>query len=218
MKGFARNDKGSFTLEAALIVPIVLLILMGIIFTSMIVYQQAYVQSVATFCAQKYAGNIDNHKKDIFFGQVDKDDLKEPSLYQLFSRGEEEDEFFQKFTAYYGRKNRIKGKTEDGREYEVIAVLDFVPEKNIENYLVYKKVTIEVSHKYNIPMGNLLSIFGIGEEVTLKAKADAISNDPVEFIRNTDFFVDTAKEIGDATGLTDKIGSVVAKIGSIFTK
>ncbi|WP_222708474.1 TadE family protein [Paenibacillus sp. N3.4] len=69
--GFQSNEQGSFTLEASLVFPMILLCTITLLFVGMYVYQKAYVQHVARTMAERLAFTWDNSHKDLATGNFD---------------------------------------------------------------------------------------------------------------------------------------------------
>jgi hypothetical protein len=58
-----------------------------------------------------------------------------------------------------------------------------------------KKITVTIVSLHKNPVGNLFRVFGIKNILRFSSTAEASISEPSEFIRNTDFAIDTAREI-----------------------
>jgi hypothetical protein len=65
---FTRNEEGSFTLEASLVFPVILICTLSILFVGMYAYQQVYVHQLARSTAEKLAFTWTNSHKDVVTG------------------------------------------------------------------------------------------------------------------------------------------------------
>jgi hypothetical protein len=80
----------------------------------------------------------------------------------------------------------------------------------IKSTVFQKEIIVEVQTSYPIPLGGLLRRFGLSENYVIKETLETKLQDPVEFVRITDFGVETIKDID---GLTEgKISGVVGNI------
>ncbi|WNR42252.1 TadE/TadG family type IV pilus assembly protein [Paenibacillus roseipurpureus] len=65
---FVRNEQGSFTLEASLVFPMILLCTVALLFIGVYTYQHVYMQQLATTTAEKLAFTWDNSHKELETG------------------------------------------------------------------------------------------------------------------------------------------------------
>ncbi len=170
--------------EASLVFPIIFLAIIAVIYICILLYQKAYIQSLADMTVNRGCATWSNPEKDTAFGGVDKTSLGEGGLYwRLFD---------------LKRPERVR-KLEEYIESRqgAFSILGSTADTSIEvrDYIVYKKLTVSIEDRYRIPMGGLLRVFGLGEDFTVSSRAEAVINEPVEFIRNTDFIMDLGKEL-----------------------
>lgn len=76
---FTRNEEGSFTLEASLVFPVVLICTLSLLFVGMYAYQQVYVKQLARSTAEKLAFTWTNSHKDLVTGSFNP--LESDGLY-----------------------------------------------------------------------------------------------------------------------------------------
>lgn len=209
--------KGSATVEASLIFPVIFLIGVAIIYFSMILYQKAYIQSLADNASQKGAASWTNPKTDIYTGNVPKASLGDGGLYwRLFDFSSEAKR--KKIEEYI--TNRIAAHAAMGLSKPPVVSVE------LDNYVVYKVLKINIDVSYKIPVGNLLKMFGLSNEYRFSAKSSAVIHEPAEFIRNTDFVLDTErkfeKEHPKFESMVSKIrtgmNSIKTKIDKFFNK
>ena len=212
MKKRSMNNRGSITVEASIVFPVVFLAVIAIFYICMLMYQQTYVQSVANDAAERGAAMWNSPAKDMFMQRMSKIGIKDIQPYWRFHDGSEAGKSNKviQFINYRIEEYSVMGK---GNKAEI----EFKPDDKI----IYKKLIVVVTQKYKIPLSGLLKPFGIGTEWEVTGKAEAVISEPVEFIRNTDFLLDTAKELDNKLS-GGKLGQlkekVVGTISSLFGK
>ncbi|MCX7921387.1 MAG: pilus assembly protein [Clostridia bacterium] len=220
IKKLNNDHRGSLTVEAALIVPVMLLCVVAVIYICILLYQQVYVQSLASDAAERGAAVWTNPSKDMFMEQIKKEQMKQTSLYwRLFesdSKKEEKRKRIKEYVNYQIQKYSILGRNNSDNKNNQLNFDNVKVECKTEDWIVYKKLVVSIDHKYPMPFGKMLSNFGIDANYTVTGKAEVVINEPTEFIRNTDFLLDTVQEIDNKTGnnlqnLRDKVGGLVSK-------
>ncbi len=194
------NSKGSITVEAAIIFPIAFLCIFTIIFLGMLQYQRVYLKSVANRAAKVAALVWDNPSKSfdgLKTGFVAKDDLKKEPLYWHISSGNTDEKIqnIENYILQYINKNNV------------FSVKGYRITPDYKNYIIYKKLVIDIEVEYNIPTGNLFKVFGVGKTYIVKAQTVSVIKDPKEFINNTDMIIDVAKR----TGIKDTVEGGITK-------
>ncbi|OQA16024.1 MAG: TadE-like protein [bacterium ADurb.Bin363] len=210
-----KSSKGSMTVEASLIFPVIFLIIIGLIYITIFLYEQAYVKSLADRAAERGAAIWKNPKCDMQIGLVKLEDFEAKDPYWRFYDGdtdtkEDNIEVYIRnlFEDYSILKNRDSSGKIDG----------ITVSAEVKNYIVYKKLTVKAIKSYNLPLGNALGIFGIDRTVNISAKSEAIIYEPAEFIRSTDFIMDMGERVDDTAGnhfekIRDKVISFLDGIG-----
>jgi hypothetical protein len=186
------NKKGSMIVEASLVVPIVILCIISVIYIAFILYQQTCLQALADITAERGAAIYTNPSKDMLMGKVSKNGLNDAGLYwRLF--GFDEQSMLLKVRQYLEPSNsnsildntRILASTHRGSSVKA----------STDNKVIYNKLVVSIEDTYKIPLGNLLSLFGLRDSYTVSVKSEAVVNEPAEFIRNTDFILSTEREL-----------------------
>jgi hypothetical protein len=224
VKRLYKNIKGSLTIEAAVIVPTVLLCLIALIYICLIMYQQVYLQSVANTAAERGASAWSNPSKDMFIGQIKAEDFKNVSLYwrlaevlPIGNASKAKKSKVEEYVRYSLKKYSLFGKGPDNKEVINSGESKLTATCDVDDCIIYKKVLVSVTEEYSIPLGgSLLKAFGFNDKFTLKAEAQAVVNEPAEFIRNTDFVVDTIRELDTKGGGT--LTETWNKINGTFSK
>lgn len=208
-----RSDRGSFTVEAALVFSAVFLCILVLIYMCLLMYQQVYIQALADRAVQRGAAVWNNPEKDIEMGRVRKSDLSAGGLYWRFIDAKEEEKL-----------DRLEKYIED--RLSTYGILNNVNQNPIhvkmKNYVLYKKLEVNIENKYKIPIGNLLKVFGLEEYFVVNVNAQAVISEPVEFIRNTDFILDIEKELEEKNPKLKELGDnargIIVKIRQNISK
>ncbi len=217
---FPYAEKGSMTVEASVVVPCVLLVLAALIYICLILYQQAYIQSVASTAAERGASAWNNVSKDMYMEQVDSGELNSNPLYWRLTEGlstdmrREKTDKVNKFVRYSIARYSLLGKRPDA-DYTQYNLKNLTVKCVLKDCAIYKRLEVKVAEKYDLPFKAWLKPFGMGGEFYISASAGAFINEPAEFIRNTDLAADLVREAGGKAG--EKPGEVTEKIDDIFS-
>lgn len=200
------SERGSITVEASIVTPIVILSIIAVILIGLILYQRAVLQSVADTAVQAGAASWENLSVDIATGKTFLDELTENGLYwRLFEVDKEEKAAkLKKYVeALLGNKNILKPESSTASV-------------NISDCIIYKRLELSIVNTYRIPGGVIMRIFGSDEKLRLKVTSFAVIDDPAELIRNIDFVLDIEKELENKypglKNIGDKTRGVLNKI------
>jgi len=205
--------KGSITVEAAIVIPVVILSIVAIIYIVLIMFQKAYMQAVADDAASRGAAAWNRSFNSLETLKVEKDSLGTRGLYwriydtEKASRQQAVEEYMNRKYERYGILREI------GRQSKV----------ELKDYVIYKKLAVSMESSFRVPISGLLDMFGIDSQYTIKVRSEAVVNEPVEFIRNTDFILDmerklerrypALKNLGDKTrGIMDQIKEKILEL------
>ncbi|WP_432663224.1 pilus assembly protein [Wukongibacter baidiensis] len=224
-----RNNSGSLTVEASLIFPIIILAIVTVVYICILLYQHAYLNSIANNVAERGAAcwsniskmneNSDIHRLET--GELQRsEELLDTDLYWRIFRTKEKDkiEILKRYALDKLKKNNIL-------EGEISEISDNDIENNKDNidiwlkdYIVYKELNVVISNSYKIPLGDNLKIFGLGDTYNISVHSKAVINDPMEFIRNTDFITDTLSEFEKTEKVLDRFKETMEKINENIEK
>lgn len=232
IKRFLKSENGAAQMvEAAIIYPIVFLVIFFLIYVGLFILQSitvsAYAQKIALLASREiaYPGYIDLVVDDnLYSSSAVEADLKpgesfdgvinlsfdpkavETRAYRYWSK----DPIEKYHTAFEDiLKKMIKKNSIIGAKKEVKAKV------TSKNYFLTQYVEVNVSQPL-MDIG-VLSFFGI-DSPTVSVRVQAAVNDTDELIRNTDFAVDAlealAKKLGiDVNDLKEKIKNAKKKLG-----
>jgi len=191
--------------------------LIALIYMALLIYQQSYIQSLASKAAQRGAAVYSNSSKDMFIGGIYTGDM----VYR------------DPYSSLFNLDSDIKNGRVDSYIKSQINTFSLLKAKEPQiyveshNYVLYQKIQVTVSEEYELPVGNLLKIFGMSSSFPLTASAEAVISNPAEFIRNTDFITETASEFMEKAGLDSenadldvktKLSSTIGKITRLWMK
>lgn len=206
------GERGSLTVEASIVIPVVILSIFAFINLSLLLFRQSHLQAAADIAARQGALSWRNIKRDIETGRISVDNLNEPGLYwRLYdSRSKDKEERLLDY---------LDAKAKRG---EILAAANTDMSVNIRDYVIYKKLEVKLEHSYKIPGANFLRMFGFNEYYKITARSEAVVNDPVELIRNMDFIIDVEKELEEKhpgiKNLAEKTRGVLKEISGTLKK
>ncbi len=180
--------KGSITVEASIIVPIVILSISAVIYMGLLLYQRALIQSAAEIAAEAGASVWASGVNEIHTGKPEADGFGKAGLYRrIFDSGKESRlETVRKYAADAAVKNELL--------HPIESKVDVV----LKDYAVCRKLEVRIDHHYSLPLGNFLKIFGGSGRIKMSVKAVSSIDEPVELIRNTDFILDLEKKLEES--------------------
>lgn len=180
------NQRGSIVVEASIVVPFIILSIISVIYIALLLFQHAYMQTLADSAAERGAVIWSNKSKDIIIaGKLGIDDLGREGLYWRLIDPDKQDKE-SKVTGYIDSK--MGG-------YNLLHGIDKKVTVELKDYIVYKKLVVRTESTYRLPLGNLLHMFGFEQYYKVSGESEAIIDDPTEFVRNVDFVLDTEREL-----------------------
>ncbi|WP_078553037.1 hypothetical protein [Bacillus alkalicellulosilyticus] len=185
VRKLTNDNRGSFTLEASLVFPIIFIITIALILFSVYIYDKVVLYHRAHIIAERIAFTWDNSKKDFEDGYFD------PELYTTMPGGD----------GLYWRSNAIGGafveratngaignglvnqKVGSGKSKgEQLVPGGTVTVQGPSSMGLNRKVTVTISRELNLP-----SFVQLIADSNVTVTASASVKDPVELIRTTDF-------------------------------
>lgn len=192
------RQKGMFTVEAVLIVPLMIFCILGIIYLSILLYQNTVAVAEATRAANRaaaYWSYIGVDEPPALTDETDasalitEESYTDRSPYRFIAESITTKNSKRLKNSEQYAKTRISGIAfeayTDGNAADLTV-------KVASNFLS-SSLQVTVNKKYINPLGNLLTKLGIGERQDYTSTASAPVTNPTEFIRN----VDTLYDIGN---------------------
>lgn len=196
----SERQKGMFTVEAVLIVPLMIMCILGIIYLSILLYQNTVAVAEATRAANRaaaywsYIGGDDPPAltDDTPAAElITEESYTDRSPYRFITESITTKSSKRLKNSEQYAKTRVSGIAFDAYTDGNAADLTV---KTVYSFLS-SSLEVTVNKKYINPLGNLLTKLGIGERQDYSSTASAPITNPTEFIRN----VDTLYDVG--TGL-----------------
>lgn len=192
-----RNEKGAVEIvEAAVVFPVTIFIVVIFIFLGNLFYQQAKVDAIAVR-ASEYMARMYSHPILQAGGAIPTDTTQidvQPYRYLFGSSNAES--MAQSFI------NRELGNAGTGL-FSGMDIHGTVTKCEIENYVVYHKTTIEIQYTVNLLP---LKLFGGVSIIKNSCATSSCASDPAEFIRNIDMIMDYSEQFGLTAKIKDKVG------------
>jgi hypothetical protein len=206
LRAFKQSNRGSIAVEAALIVPIVIIAIFVVIYIMLIIFQSCMMQITADNIAERVAATYYNDNVSFISGLNSKDNIANLVLYRRWfsNTSFQQNEFKAAALKTLQQRSVLMGQS----------TLDIKQSGNIIN----RKITVLICCDYNNPIGALTALWGLSNKISLKARAEATVDDPAEFIRNADFVVETVSKVPVISDFEDKWQEIVRKIIAYINK
>lgn len=190
------NERGSTTIEAALVVSALLIVLMVLIFSFILMQQKLQIRSTAIAVAQE-AAQLWVEDNGLYYRIFDDGVFNKDQEFHFEGIGvlrpednkPQGDGFYeQKFTRINGLIIERLSKTLRDPERTTITI-------NYDNNLLSRTITIKLSQDMNIPLANMRRFFGGGDSFTITETGKAVITEPAEYIRNIDLALEYATKV-----------------------
>lgn len=187
-----RKSRGSFTVEAALQLPIILFIIYGMIFLAFYLHDRNSLEGLVDEVLHKGALTL-KHEADLVSGSVNYDNIGDRGVFYL-----------------------ILGETKEQEE----DILDYLWELS-DKGLFFMEVTdiqvevnkfklkVTLTGEFEVPVKGVLDYFYPNRTVTVEAERSI--HNPAEFIRIADVVLDTGSRIKDVNELREKVDKVLGR-------
>lgn len=212
-----KKEEGSFTVEASLIFPVVLFILVLLLFFTMYMYQKTFLNQHAYAASERAAYSWDNSHKQAMTGEfvVGEHD----NLYWRLT----DDRMLGALFGWAGVDNQVSVSIPAGEggslsEQKLAQAVQHMPSAmkgmiEYQNSLIQRKVTTKLEQVISLPLPSFL--FDSGNRVLTQGSSAVV--EPVEFIRTVDLIRYYAAKFkgkgGAATSTAAEAGQVVQHFG-----
>ena len=208
-----KNEYGAVEVEATLILPMIIMIVILSLYISLFICQRAILQANLETAAMYYRNSL----TDTFVNPTES--------MGIYEDGDTETRKGSTYTATRPL-NPYRGMMDSSKRVSKASFEDFfwseannlVNKDNIKinctykNYVVYEQIDVSAVQDFYFPMD--LSYIGIGDGMQITATARVIAADHDGFINNVDYVID----ILEKTGVTQKIGNIASKVGEVYEK
>ncbi|MEC0372601.1 TadE family protein [Paenibacillus chibensis] len=204
-----KNTEGSFTIEASLVLPIVLFVTIILMFFGLYMYQQSFLHQTASAVAERAAYSWDNSHKEPATGEAASGQYD--SLYWRLS----DDAMLGALFGWSGltaekQTAALPGQEDGSGKLPIIKMNksgSMVPaemhgEISYQNSVLQRKITVDLNRTLHLPP--LDSMLYGGSDA--KTDANSVVVEPVEFIRMVDLmrYYGSKFKGSDENGKTDQ--------------
>lgn len=216
--------RGSFTVEAAIIVPSVLFIIAVLIMASMLLAQKTLLSKAASLAAQQGAEIWVDSRKDFFNGAWAGSEERDPLYYRFFDGSFElkamkmelnSAEDAGELTTNSLQKQKIKKLKEAiarSLHNPILKSKSTIVDVEYKNSILERKIIVVIQQEFKIPFGKLIGFFRGKDYITLSATGTAVVADPCEYIRDVDLIVEYASKVKGNSNFNDILTNLKAKI------
>lgn len=205
-------NKGSSTVECAILMPIVLACVLLCIFIFIILYEKTLLQNYADDVAMSLArqwGYSPLPVDEIETGVYKKETYEDREIYwhlKVFGNKKKQDAAYE----YIKKHSKSTGilepyKDHEGNVIDNVIIVDFTPG-------IPSKIQITINAKYNTPAKPLLKILGMDDYLMLGASAKSEVYDPKDMINTTDFVYQMVRETDTFAKFSEKIKPLKEKL------
>lgn len=180
-----KGKRGSITVEASIIVSLVILAIAAAIYIGLLLYQRALVQSAAEQAAEAGAMAWVTGTLELRTGKPIEGSFEEFELYRRIFDSEKQsrlESIEQYALAAAGR-------------HELVEAVNSNAEAVIKDYVVSRKIEVTICKEYRLPFGRFLRLFGGSDTIEMTVKAVSAMDEPAELIRTTDFIIDIERKL-----------------------
>ncbi len=215
------NQKGSMTIEATLVVPIVMIVVFMLFYLCLIQIQQAVMYMQAVNMSKKICNNIIFPGYEQFYDLSSDFDAGEKDVLLDYNFSPSKDFITDVFSTHdpYRYLIGIHSKNYDDYENELNDIFSggyFLPGGNVttdissESEGLSSLIRVSISYEFNLP--KFIEIIGIDSKLVLNSQAVSYIGDHSEFVRNIDLAFDLTNFLLEKYNLKDKIDSYYKKI------
>lgn len=197
---------GNFTIEAALIMPIVIFITIALIFFGYYMHDYAVLQGIADDMALKSArilpanNYILESQKDNTLVKVVYSDLTNKNLYWRF------------FTSIDSKEETIKkyGESLIDKQLFILDNRDITMEVRVTGSVIRKTVEVDIEAPVKYPSSFIRELFG--KNTTIQVSSKSVMRDQAEFIRTIDVITQVAERITPLQEVMKEYNKSIKKI------
>jgi len=214
------GKKGSITVESAIIVPFILLMLIAVILSFLIMYQKALLTHTASMAAKqaaerwkkgehipgedglRYAEKLSLRHLYVGFLENFNSNLNYSEMLDL-EHGSAGPESMQDSIIQY-----VRSMVLSELKASVIEPAGIRMDVFTSGGILQKKLVVELKQKIQLPMGSVVSFFTGSDSFQLTARGTAVREYPAEFIRNVDLVMEYVGRLGakfDPGGILDEL-------------
>lgn len=192
--------RGSFTIEAVLIMSAVLVAVFLLCFSFMLMYHQVLLTQAASAIAQEAAHNWTRGNTPYY--RVFELAAGSQSLTETITGSLDEQKIRAVFPA--SEKTLVEKKLAAIQKNTFAQLFRSIkkPDKttvevSYQNGLILREIQIQITQEMTIPLGHLKKFFTGKKTVVLQTKSSAVVTDPAEMIRDLDLALEYATKVNE---------------------
>lgn len=218
MREILRKTKGSYTIEAILIMSTLLFVLFLLCFSFMLMYHQVLLTKTASFLAQQAAKEW--HQNQGLYHHVT--ELAQGSKTIVHTvEGDLAASIGQQRGAATTSAEGVVGKCQVIQKEALAQLYKTIkkPERTTvevqyNSGLMTQEIKVMLTQEVAVPLGQLKKFFAGKDTVMLTAEEKVMITEPTEFIRNADLLVECAERIGEKVDLSALLAKIKGKTGA----
>lgn len=212
MRHFIKNENGNAIVEATLLLPFCIIVIIALFYTSIFMCQkanlQANLQNALIYYKSVESDTYVNLSTDMAYESADGTVSAVGSSF-----GETTYKFPYRFFFNHFKKEDFKSFFRSMCGYMFFDTGENVNiTANETNYVIYKKITATASQTVRPAIS--LSMVGLPDEITITVTGSVVIADEDEFIRDTDFVIDIVED----TAIGKKASELVDKAKEFYEK
>ena len=161
-----KKCKGSFTLEATIVISSLIMVLFAVIYAFLLIYQNVVIANAASYAAQRGSQIWVEDRSD-------SDRYWRTKEFGIITSGTQ--------------VNTIKELANNRLKTGAMSISSNDIKVEFSNSWGMRKISVEIKKKIDIPFGGIVEYFNGGMPLELKAKSTANVAEPTEYIRNIDY-------------------------------
>lgn len=187
-----RKFRGSFTVEAALLLPMIIFIIYSMVFLAFYLHDRNRLEGIVDMVLHKGALTL-KHEADLPSGSVDYENIGDRGVfYLLIGETKEQEKEILEYLWEFSEKG-----------------LFFMEVTDIQVEVSKLKVKITLTGEFELPVKGILEFFHPDRTVTLEAERSI--HNPAEFMRMADVVLDTGSRIKGFQELKEKADKILGR-------
>ncbi|MBO5143913.1 MAG: hypothetical protein J6C19_00055 [Lachnospiraceae bacterium] len=213
MKDKNKNERGDVVVEATIMLPIAILCVIFLLYTSIFIFQKAILQSAletsVVYFKNTLTDNYVSQNETVTYTAGEGSVAAQGNSYQVTGPLNP----YNKFTI---TDKKLSWQEFEKYFYSIANNLLYKDDINLKidysNYILFKEIRVTAEQDIKFPID--LSIIGIDGDVHLSAAARVAVVDHDELIRNADYAIDILED----TKVGEAAGKIASKIGEVYDK
>lgn len=202
------------TIEATIVSTVVIFCVVMLIYLGFLLYEQVRLETIATVAAERGAMVYSNQTRDMYVGKIDPGEFATRNPYWRILDSNK-DTKVNKIESYINTLINSRNVIKQTNKTVDVEVID---------WLIYKKINVNLTGQYTVPIGGIFKLFGLQNPFPVTAEAQAVFLEPAELVRNADLGIDILREVdNDYFGskgkeFLEKVSKGFNKIVAFFNK